>query len=63
MPDRSAMGRDRREPWTGRRKGTGEIQPQAELLKVGVQKGADIAIAHAPSALQHLQTLFAWFKS
>jgi hypothetical protein len=34
---------------------------KAELLKVGVQKGADIAIAHVPSALQQLQTLFTWF--
>jgi len=35
-----------------------------ELLKIGIQKGADVAIAHAPAAIQQLQTIFAtWFKA
>jgi len=36
---------------------------KTELLKVGVQKGADIAIAHVPSALEQLHALFSWVKS
>jgi len=36
---------------------------KSELLKIGVQKGADVAIANAPAVWQQLQTLFPWLKS
>ena len=40
-----------------------KVSFKAELLKVGVEKGADLAIAHVPAALQQLQTLYLWLKS
>jgi hypothetical protein len=35
---------------------------KAELLKIGVQKGADVAIANAPTVWHQLQALFPWLK-